>query len=186
MRWHWRSRGATLLELMIAIAVAAIALAMAVPNFTRMVADNRVSSATNSLVNTLQYARNMALRGGQPVTVCPVASAGDATCDDSWDADWSVTVPAAAGSTAVVLASNQVGTSAVSVTGSVATPAPIVFTPRGLVTGLPAAGSELFVLCDARGASHAGAVVLNSAGYIQATATPGQDPDGAALSCPKG
>lgn len=183
---QWQSRGATLLELMIAVAVAAIALAMAVPNFTRLVADNRVASATNSLVNTLQYARNMALRGGQPVTVCPVASAGDATCDDAWDADWSVTAPPASGSTAVVLASNRVAANGVTIAGNGATPTPIVFTPRGLVTGLPTAGSELFVLCDARGGSHAGAVVLNSAGYIQATATPGQDPDGAALSCPKG
>lgn len=183
---RWQSRGATLLELMIAIAVVAVALAMAVPNFARMVADNRVASAANSLINTFQYARNMALRGGQSVTVCPVASAGATTCDSAWDDDWSVIVPAAGSSAPVVLASNRVGANGVTVTGNAATPGPIVFTPRGLVTGLPAGGSEIFAVCGARGAAHAGAVMLNSAGYIQSTATPGQDPNGAALSCPNG
>ncbi|HEU0277943.1 MAG TPA: GspH/FimT family pseudopilin [Rhodanobacteraceae bacterium] len=184
---RWQSRGATLLELMIAIAVVAVALAMAVPNFARMVADNRVASASDSLVNTFQYARNMALRGEQPVTVCPVASAGATTCDSAWDDDWSVIVPAAASSsTLMVLASNRVGAGGVTVTGNAATPGPIVFTPRGLVTGLPAGGSEIFAVCGARGAAHAGAVMLNSAGYVEATATLGQDPNGAALSCPNG
>lgn len=178
---HWQARGATLIELMIAIAVVAIALAMAVPNFSRMLADNRVSSATNSLVNTFQYARNTALRSGKTVTVCPVTTVGDSACGAQWSSDWSVVTPAAAGT--VVLASNRVGASGVTVSGA-GTPTPLVFTPRGLVTGLPAAGSEVFAVCDARGASHAGAVMLNGAGYIQATATPGQDPNGVALACP--
>lgn len=178
-----RIRGVTLIELMISIAVTAITLAMATPSFVRLIANNRVDSASNSLINTFQYARNTALRSGQQVIVCPVASAGSTTCSSAWEADWSViSVPASASS--ILLASNKIGAGGVAVQGSAATSTPLVFSPRGLVTGLPSTGTEIFTFCDSRGASHAGSVMVNSVGYVQASPTPGADPDGNALACP--
>lgn len=178
-----KARGVTLIELMIAIVVMAISLALATPSFVRMIADHRVASSTNSLINAFRYARNSALRSGQPVTVCPVASAGGTTCSSAWSGDWSV-IATAATAGPVLLASNKVGANEITVQDGNATSTPLVFTPRGLVGGLPSTGTELFTVCDSRGASHAGSVIVNRVGYIQSSSTPGIDPNGVALACP--
>lgn len=178
-----RARGFTLVELMITIAVAAVMLAMAVPSFTRMLANTRQTSATNSLLNAFEYARNSALRGGQPVTVCPIANPTDTSCSADWNTGWGV-VSAPAGGSSVLLLSGGLGARGVSVTAS-AGAVPLVFTPRGLVTGVPVAtGTDLFTFCDSRGSAYAHSLVVNTGGYIQTSQTPGSDPDGTALVCP--
>lgn len=175
-------RGFTLVELMVTIAIAAILLAMAVPSFTQLLANTREASAANSLVNAFQYARNTALRTGEPVTVCPTASASAAACSAStdWNSGWGVIATPASGAP-VLLASGTLGARGVTVAATGGT-TPMVFTPRGLVTGL-AAGTNLFTLCDSRGSAFARSVVINVGGYVQVSRTAGEDPDGAALTC---
>ncbi|MGH8191065.1 MAG: GspH/FimT family pseudopilin [Rhodanobacteraceae bacterium] len=177
--------GFTLVELMVTIAVAAVLLAIAVPSFTRLMANTRQTSATNSLLNAFAYARNSALRDGQSVTVCPIANPTDTICSAAatWDTGWGV-ITDPAGATSVLLASGNLGAYGVAVTASGGS-IPLVFTPRGLVTGLPiGTGTDLFKLCDNRGSAYAHSVVVNSGGYIQTSQTPGADPDGTALVCP--
>lgn len=65
-----RSYGFTLIELMVTIAVAAILLAIATPSFTSIINSNRLTSASNEMVATLQAARMEAVRRNTAVNVC--------------------------------------------------------------------------------------------------------------------
>ena len=64
------SGGFTLVELMVTVAVAAILLAIATPSFTSIINSNRLASAANELVATLQSARMEAVRSNRRVNVC--------------------------------------------------------------------------------------------------------------------
>ena len=65
-----RPKGFTLIELMVTIAVAAILLAIATPSFTSIINSNRLTSAANEMVATLQAARMEAVRLNTTVNVC--------------------------------------------------------------------------------------------------------------------
>ncbi len=82
------ARGFTLIELMIAITVAAILLTIAIPSFTATINRNRLATAANELVTSLQLARMEAVRRGGRVVVCASAdvSAANPTCAaGSWE-----------------------------------------------------------------------------------------------------
>lgn len=79
-----RSRGMTLLELMMAVTVLGILLAIAVPSFRNYTIGSRVSAASSDLVTAMNLARSEALRRSSPAVLC--ASADEATC--SGDTDW--------------------------------------------------------------------------------------------------
>jgi type IV fimbrial biogenesis protein FimT len=57
-----RSKGFTLVELMVALAVAAILLGIAVPSFRDMLERNRVAAQSNDLLGGLQATRSEAIR----------------------------------------------------------------------------------------------------------------------------
>ncbi len=95
-----RSRGFSLLELMITITVMAILLAIAVPSFRDVVHRNQVSSASNALLASVNYARGEAITRGQLVSMCPGDQAsGCASGGTVYDQGWIVyTYPAGAAS----------------------------------------------------------------------------------------
>ena len=74
----FRSGGFSLLELMITVAVAAILMALAVPSFTSLINNNRLTSGSNALGTAMHHARSEAVRRNARVTLC--ASADGATC----------------------------------------------------------------------------------------------------------
>lgn len=76
-----RSRGVTLIELMVTVAVAAILMAIAAPSFTSLLNNNRLTSAANEMVAAIQSARMEAIRGGSSVTAC--SSANGESCGGS-------------------------------------------------------------------------------------------------------
>ena len=76
-----RSGGFSLLELMITVAVAAILLALAVPSFTSIINNNRLTAGSNALVTAMHHARSEAVRRNARVTVC--ASTDGSTCAGS-------------------------------------------------------------------------------------------------------
>lgn len=68
-----KSRGFTLVELLVAMAVATLLLALAAPGFARQRAVAALRTATSQSVAALHLARRLALARGQTVTVCPSA-----------------------------------------------------------------------------------------------------------------
>lgn len=82
--------GFTLIELMTTVVIVALILTLGVPGFQEMVARNRVTTKTNSLVAALVTARNEAIKTGRnAVVVCKRNSSGTA-CDNSshWEDGW--------------------------------------------------------------------------------------------------
>lgn len=65
-----RSRGFSLIELMVAITILAILLAVAVPSFQDMIQKNRVRTAAADLSDSLNLARSEAIKRGSSTRLC--------------------------------------------------------------------------------------------------------------------
>lgn len=79
-------QGFTLIELMVTVAVLGIVVGLAVPGFQSATNGNRLASAANELISTMQVARMEAVRRNRRVSVCASANANagdDATCATS-------------------------------------------------------------------------------------------------------
>ena len=72
MRYR-RTKGFTIVELMITLLVAAVILGVGVPNFQEFVANNRMAAAANDLVSSLHLARTEAVKRRANVTLCASA-----------------------------------------------------------------------------------------------------------------
>jgi len=71
--------GFTIIELMVVIALIAIIAGFAVPQFGRVIENNRVISTTNSVVGLVNFARSEAIRRGVRVTVTSASNSVSAT-----------------------------------------------------------------------------------------------------------
>jgi type IV fimbrial biogenesis protein FimT len=65
-----KSRGFTLLELMVVLAIVAILVTLAVPSFKQMIQSNTMSSNVNTFLGDMRYARSEAVRRGGAVVMC--------------------------------------------------------------------------------------------------------------------
>ena len=79
--------GFSLLELIITIAVAAILVTLAVPSFTSVLNNNRLTSGSNTFVAALHHARSEAVRRNARVTMCPSSDGTTCATTDDWQ-DW--------------------------------------------------------------------------------------------------
>ena len=82
-RLHAKLSGFTLIELMISIAVAAILFGIAVPQFSTVTQNARMTSARNGLFTAFQLARTEAITRHVHVVVC--ASSDGESCSGNWD-----------------------------------------------------------------------------------------------------
>jgi type IV fimbrial biogenesis protein FimT len=80
-----RSRGVTLIEMIVAMSVVAILTALAVPAFQALSKRSRVDATLHLLTSHLASARIAAITHNVPVVICP--SRGDGMCRQ--DSDWS-------------------------------------------------------------------------------------------------
>lgn len=78
-----RAAGFTLIELMVTIGIAAILLALALPTFTESIRSNRVSTATNQMLATINLARADAVRSKSQSWVCP-SNTAKTGCGTDW------------------------------------------------------------------------------------------------------
>jgi type IV fimbrial biogenesis protein FimT len=179
-----RLGGFTLIELLVTLTVAGILLSVAAPSFKNFVLNDRDTSQANSLVYSLNYARSEAVKmnSSTGVTVCP--SSDGLTCNNgnSWATGWIVfdTLPGQA--TANILQAIPATSGSNTLNGSGTGQAGVQFTSSGQLAG-PATSLQI-TICDARGASYARDVEVNTTGRVAASQNLGLSVSGAALVCP--
>lgn len=66
-----RSRGFTLMELMVVLTLAAVILAIGAPSFNQFRRNNRLTGVANDFLGSIQTARSEAIKRQVPVGVCP-------------------------------------------------------------------------------------------------------------------
>jgi type IV fimbrial biogenesis protein FimT len=85
--------GFTVIELLVTISVASILLAVAVPAFTQLAVNARLTTQANDVVAALNLARSEAIKRNTSVSFCRVGSESAVTCASSTRAwtNWIVT-----------------------------------------------------------------------------------------------
>jgi type IV fimbrial biogenesis protein FimT len=80
--------GITLVELMVVLSVLAIVSVIAVPSFSALLANNRITSMSNELLAHLQYARVEATRAARKVSICSSVDGMVCANSTSWSKGW--------------------------------------------------------------------------------------------------
>ena len=89
-----KSHGFTLLELMVVLAIVAILTMLAAPSFTRLIQSITMSSAVNTFLADMRYARSESIRRGGGVVMCRSddPEAANANCGSGsttgWESGW--------------------------------------------------------------------------------------------------
>lgn len=84
-----RTKGFTLVELIVTIAIVAILLAVALPSFEGSMRSNRVATASNELLASIALARSEAMQSPGGAAICTTSN-GTACNGASWNDGWMV------------------------------------------------------------------------------------------------
>lgn len=151
--------GFTIIELMIVLAIAAILAAIAAPSFTATIQDNRLVTQVNELQASLGLARSEAIKQNDNVIICSI-NAG--SCGGNWATNWIVFVDLDADG------DFSAGDATLRVHGAITAGNTLTSTQNTVNytgTGLSRANvTSTFRFCDARGATSARAVIINTTG----------------------
>jgi type IV fimbrial biogenesis protein FimT len=85
-----RSRGFTLIEMLMTMAIAAILLTIGIPSFRYVTNSNRIAGELNGLLGDLQFARAEAIKEGRTVTVCVSNDGANCANFTTWQSGWIV------------------------------------------------------------------------------------------------
>lgn len=142
------TKGFTMIELMITITLVAIVAAIAVPSFSNMISQNRLTSFSNEFVSTIALARNEALTRRAEVSISPKDGG------TKWDSGWQITV----GDTKLgeVLAATNMN-----ITGS---GTKIDITPKGALKGFTWGG---ITVCDKNITENCRKITMSGAGLVK-------------------
>ena len=147
------SKGFTLVELLITLAIAAIILSMAVPSFSSIITNNRITTQTNELISSLSYARSEAVRRSELISL----NSGSA----DWHTGWTIQ-----DNLNNVIRNHPAFDGASTLTGPAV---PITY----LATGFVAGGNEIeFTLCDDSPDSTGRSILISVTGRASVTDTP--------------
>ena len=182
------NRGFTLLVLMITLLIAGIILSIGVPSFRGVMQNQRMTSATNELVMSLNLAKSEAIKRVAYVSICK--SSNGVTCGDagtSWRDGWIVF----ANATVANLGVRDFGDELIRVYPGLRsefalTPIGTVdgfisFRPSGTMGTAVANMTGTLTMCDERGAGYARGIVLQSSGSWSVSRDLAHD--GSALVC---
>lgn len=182
------NRGFTLLELMITLLIAGIILSIGVPSFRGVMQNQRMTTATNELVMSLNLAKSEAIKRVAYVSICK--SSNGVTCGDaatSWNDGWIVFANATVANVDV----RDFGDELIRVypglrNGYTLTPIGTVdgfisFRPSGTMGTAVANMAGTLTMCDERGAGNARGIQMQSAGSWSVSRNFAHD--GSALVC---
>ncbi len=166
-----RSSGFTIIELMLTLLVLGVLAVLSMPMFERTIQESRIVSQTNVLTGHLGFARSEAAkRPNATITLCPSDDNASCTATNNWEGGWIAmldmdgdeTLDAGDGDAVLKVFDAFSGGNtlrAISGGGNVDS-----FQFSG--NGQPLA-SGTFIVCDARGANEARAVVVMVSGQTR-------------------
>jgi type IV fimbrial biogenesis protein FimT len=171
MYLNQKTSGFTLLELVVTLAIGAVILVVGVPSFKGTLDNQRMTSATNELVMSLNLAKSEAIKRVVYVSVCK--SSNGASCsaaDTSWDDGWIVFANATVANLDSIEGEDEVirfypalrDELTVTPTGTIA--GFISFRPSGTIGTSAANMQGTLTICDERGAANARGILLESSG----------------------
>ncbi len=173
-----------MLELIITVSIAAILIAVAVPTFTNVIKDNRLTSHLNDFIAAANLARSEAMKSGSRVTLCPKDTAGTG-CTTNWENGWIIfkdeNANAAVDGTETALRVHEaLMGSSMALRGSGDTNKYLSFNSQGLAkTSAGATLSGEMILCDDRKDAHAKGIAVGGGGTVSY-----RDPALLTITCP--
>ncbi len=180
--------GFSLLELMVALAVGSIILVVGVPSFKGMLDNQRMTTATNELVMSLNLAKSEAIKRVKYVSVCKSSNGVSCTlAGTSWADGWIVFANAAVANLGSIDAGDEVIRvypalhDQLTVTPIGTIDGFLSFRPSGTIGTSTANMTGTLTMCDERGADYARGVLLQPSGQWQVSHD--QTHAGAALTC---
>ena len=163
-----RSRGVSLVEMLMGFAIATILIRIAVPPFADYFSKSRLTSSVSTLVADLNYARGEAITRNTPVIVCAkVADSADCATAPNWHAGWVVCVDANADNvcdagSATAPNPIRVRHAVSSATVITAGTAVVRFNPAGAITG-----NDAFTIAGGPSASPTRTIRVTSNGNVR-------------------
>lgn len=170
-----RTRGFTLIELMVTIAIAAILAMAAVPSFNDAIVNHRLTSFTNNFVASAHLARGEAIKRNSRMTLCKSANGADCTTVGGWQQGWIVfndsNNDAVKDLAEVVVHKEGALPADFLMTGGSSVANYVSFSPSGateLISGALQMGT--LTLCSQSGSSGQGRqIIINSTGRLRVT-----------------
>ena len=163
-----RSRGFSLIEMMMGVAILAIVIKLAAPTFSDFIKKSRLTSSTATLVADLNYARGEAIMRNAPVIVCAKASSStNCSTTPTWQSGWVVCIDANSDNvcdTASASVPNPMRVrNAISTTTVITAGAPVVrFSSVGAVTG-----NGAFTIAGGPSTLPSKSIQVTSNGYVR-------------------
>jgi len=157
---HTRTKGLTLVELMVTLATAGILVALATPTFTGSLQNNRLSIQINDFHTSLSVARTEAIKRNVSISVCQ--SDNGSSCMGNWQDGWIIFVDNDNDGTA------DSGEEILRVHGAISGSNSLTFSQANITyagNGIASSGlNGTFTFCDTRGAENAKALIIGVSG----------------------